>query len=129
ISIGGLIVAALAVVNAAGDVIDPATGYRLAGARSDDGRVLLDSMAAIKSGRQPQIFSPGSSTTIGVVATNARLTKVEATKVAEMAQDGLSRTINPVHTPFDGDMVFALSTNRLTEAFDLLVIGALAADV
>ena len=72
---------------------------------------------------------PGSSTTIGVVATNATLTKAQATKIAQMAQDGLARTIYPAHTPSDGDTVFSLATGRWTGDVDLTRIGALAADV
>jgi L-aminopeptidase/D-esterase-like protein len=125
---GALIVAALAVVNAAGDIIDPATGKIVAGARADDGKTFLDSMAALRSGQRPGAFAPPTNTTLAVVATNARLTKAQAAKVAEMAHDGLARTINPIHTPYDGDTIFALATNELKESCDLLVIGALAAE-
>jgi L-aminopeptidase/D-esterase-like protein len=71
---------------------------------------------------------PGQNTTIGVVATNARLTKVQATKVAQMAHDGLARAIYPAHTMGDGDAIFALSTGAL-ESADVSRVGALAADV
>jgi L-aminopeptidase/D-esterase-like protein len=76
------------------------------------------------------IGEPAANTTIAVVATNARLAKADAARVAIMAQDGLARAIRPVHTPFDGDTVFCLSTGRraLAGPADLLRIGALAAD-
>ena len=124
----GVIVAALAVVNAVGDVIDPATGQVIAGMRTPDGRGLADARLFIRAGttRMP---APGESTTLVVVATNARLTKVQATKLAQMGQDGLARTIWPVHTPEDGDTVFALATGVRNQPPDFLALGALAADV
>jgi L-aminopeptidase/D-esterase-like protein len=70
----------------------------------------------------------GESTTIGVVATNARLTKVEATKVAQMSHDGVARAVVPAHTPFDGDTIFALATGTREGPADLMTIGALAAE-
>lgn len=128
IKLGNLVVAALVVVNAAGDIIDPETGWRVAGALSDSRDTLMDIMSGLRDGKRPNIFA-GQNTTLGVVATNARLTKTEATKLAEMAHAGLARTINPVHTPFDGDTIFALSTNDYSHAVDLLSLGSLAADV
>ena len=122
----GLIVAAIVAVNAVGDVIDPASGRVIAGVRGD-GDVLLDARR-ILSGEVPR-QSPRENTTIGIVATNALLTKAEATKVAQMAQDGLARAIVPVHTPSDGDTVFSLATGTLTDGFDLGRVGALAAEV
>jgi L-aminopeptidase/D-esterase-like protein len=96
--------------------------------RSPDGAKLADARKLIHAGA-PRVGSPvGSNTTLVVVATNAKLTKTEATKMAQMAHDGLARAISPVHTPFDGDVVFALATGTLEEPVDLLVIGALAAD-
>ncbi|MBL8194567.1 MAG: P1 family peptidase, partial [Blastocatellia bacterium] len=115
IKLGNLVVAALVVVNAAGDIIDPETGWRVAGALSDSRDTLMDIMSAIRDGKRPNIFA-GQNTTLGVVATNARLTKTDATKLAEMAHAGLARTINPVHTPFDGDTIFALSTSDYSHA-------------
>lgn len=128
IHLGNLIVAALAVVNAVGDIIDPQTGSCVAGARSKEGDTLLDSMTAIKNGRRPNIFG-SQNTTLVVVATNARLTKPEATKLASMSHAGLSRTINPVHTPLDGDTIFALSTGDYPQHVDMITLGALAAEV
>ncbi|MPZ18431.1 MAG: peptidase S58 family protein [Luteitalea sp.] len=124
----GLIVSALAAVNAYGDVVDPSTGRLVSGVRSEDGRQLADARQLL---RQGAIMRPsvGANTTLGVVATNARLTKAQATKMAQMAQDGLARSIYPAHTPYDGETVFALATGRWSDAPDLLTIGALAADV
>ena len=121
-----LVVAALVAVNAAGDVVDPADGRLVAGARSGDGRRLRGSMRALIAGEAPPALQ-GSNTTLGVVATNASLTKAQATRVAMMAHDGLARAIQPVHTPWDGDTVFALSTGRA--AASELLVGALAAEV
>jgi L-aminopeptidase/D-esterase-like protein len=123
----GLTVAALAVVNAVGDVIDPATGRVVAGVLNADGS-LADARVLIRSGS----ISParvGENTTLVVVATNARLTKIQAQRMAMMADDGLARAINPVHTQGDGDTVFALATGRWAGAFDLTTVGALAAEV
>lgn len=128
IHLGNLIVAALVVVNALGDIIDPQTGSCVAGARSKEGDTLLDSMTALKNGRRPNILG-SQNTTLVVVATNARLTKSEATKLASMSHAGLSRTINPVHTPLDGDTIFALSTGDYPQHVDMITLGALAADV
>lgn len=125
----GLVVAALAAVNAFGDVVDPATGQVIAGVRTPDGQGLADARALIRAGAPGGGFRQElSNTTLVVVATNAKLTKTEATKVAQMAHDGLARAISPVHTPFDGDIVFALATGTLDGPADVLMIGALAAE-
>ncbi|HXG21812.1 MAG TPA: P1 family peptidase [Methylomirabilota bacterium] len=124
----GLTVAALVAVNAIGDIIDPFTGKIIAGMRTEDGKSLADARAFIRSGALQQAHV-GQNTTIGVVATNARLTKAQATKVAQMAQDGLARAIAPAHTPYDGDTLFALATGIHQGDVDLLTVGALAADV
>lgn len=131
----GLIVAALIAVNAVGDVVDPADGTVVAGVRDDDGgladsrRLLLESLPGRGFGADAEGAGPlgGANTTIGVVAVNAPLTKAEANKVAEMAHDGLARAIYPVHTPSDGDTLFALSTGSGPEA-RVGRIGALAAE-
>jgi L-aminopeptidase/D-esterase-like protein len=125
----GLVVAALVVVNAVGDIIDPATGRPVAGTRTADGKGLEDSRTLIRSGRLMAPFGPRENTTLGIVTTNARLTKVQAYKVAQMAHDGYGRAIAPVHTPYDGDVIFAAATGAWSGEADLLVIGALAADV
>lgn len=124
----GLIVAALVAVNAFGDIVDPATGRVVAGVRTPDGKGLADARALIRTGA-PQKNPIGQNTTIGVIATNARLTKTQATKVAQMAHDGLARAIAPVHSMADGDTLFALATGRWTQPADVNIIGALAADV
>jgi L-aminopeptidase/D-esterase-like protein len=125
----GAIVAALVVVNAAGDVVDPTTGRPIAGARTDDGRGLAGAMQALLSGRPPGTPARHENTTLGIVATNVTLNKAEATKVAQMAHDGLARTIYPVHTPVDGDTLFALSTAQLEQPSPTLLVGAVAAEV
>ena len=127
---GGLVVAALVAVNAVGDVVDPATGRVVAGVRSDDGTTLADARVLLRAGG-PSGGSAGRNTTIGVVATNARLTKAEATRVALMAQDGYARAIYPVHTPGDGDTTFSLATGTLADSARASAgqVGALAADV
>ncbi len=123
----GLVVAALVVTNGVGDVIDPATGAVVAGARQDDGRSFADARRLLRSGLQPAARA-AEQTTLAVVATNARLTKAQATKMAQMAHDGLARAIYPIHTPVDGDTVFALATGAIDEG-NLLLAGSLAAEV
>jgi L-aminopeptidase/D-esterase-like protein len=133
---GGVIVSALAAVNAFGDVIDPSAGTILAGTRPV-GKGLLriggrrrfaDTLQVMRSpaGRLILGLAEGASTVIGVVATNARLTKEEAGKVAQMAQDGLARAIRPAHTMFDGDTIFALSAGNRKAGVSL--VGACAAE-
>jgi L-aminopeptidase/D-esterase-like protein len=126
----GLVVAALVAVNAVGDVIDPATGQVVAGVRTEDGKGLADARKLLRAGallrRAPT--RPGENTTIGVVATNAKLTKVQAQKIAQMSHDGYARAITPVHTPGDGDAIFSLATGTLEGEVNLSVVGALAAE-
>lgn len=129
IKVGAITVAALIAVNAIGDVIDPASGRLLAGSRADDGRTPRDTMAAIRAGALPARLLDGMATTIGVVATDAALTKAQANKLASMAHDGLARSINPVHTLTDGDTLFAMATGASGRAGHLTVLGALAAEV
>ena len=124
----GLIVAALVAVNAFGDVIDPSTGAVVAGARADDDRSFADARRLLREGGMAAPRA-GENTTLAVVATNARLSKAAATKMAAMAHDGFARTISPVHTPVDGDTIFALATGARDGDDSLLVIGALAAEV
>jgi L-aminopeptidase/D-esterase-like protein len=123
-----LTVGAIVAVNAIGDVIDPATGKVIAGARTKDGKSLLGSMSAIQRGETLPPMLGGTTTTIGAVATDARLDKAQATKVAQMAHDGLARTINPSHTAFDGDTIFALATGKSSRTANVTLIGALAAE-
>ncbi|MDP9038095.1 MAG: P1 family peptidase [Acidobacteriota bacterium] len=124
----GIVVAALAVVNAVGDVIDPVSGTIVAGARRGAGKGLRNSMAAMLAGDRV-LLQTGANTTLGVVATNARFSKTEMTKVAQMAHDGYARAINPVHTMADGDTVFALSTGTAAVQADPGAIGAIGAVV
>lgn len=121
----GVRVSALAAVNAWGDVVDPRTGRIVAGARkSPDSREFVNSAELLKSGAGPSI--PGRNTTLAVVATNARLSKVQAARLAQMGQQGLVRAISPVHTSVDGDLCIALATGALEAHPDAL--GAAAAD-
>lgn len=120
----GLVVGAIVALNAVGEVRDPETGRVLAGARKADG--FLDSTELIMHGAISSML-PGTNTTIAVVATNAQLNKAEATKVAQMAHDGLARTIFPVHTMYDGDTVFALATGMVEASVD--TVGVIAAKV
>lgn len=126
----GTVVGALAVVNAFGDVWRE-HGELLAGVRGADGRP-GNTMLLLRDPQLQPGFAvrrgEGANTTIAVVASDARLSKAEATKLAQMAHDGLARTIRPVHTPFDGDTVFALATSR-RPAPHLVVLGSIAADV
>ena len=129
VKVGAITVGALVVVNAVGDVVDPATGSAVAGARTADGSALLGSMRALLRGELPAPLQAGMATTIGVVATDALLTKAQANKVAQMAHDGLARSINPVHTMTDGDTLFALATGMSGLPGNVTLIGALAAEV
>lgn len=123
---GGVLVAALVAVNALGDVRDPATGKLIAGARrAPDSMDLADTEAVMKAGGL-QAGGDRRNTTLAVVATNARLTKVEATKLAELGSLGIARTIYPVWTMFDGDVTFALSLGE-TRA-DINTLGVAAAE-
>ena len=126
----GLVVAAIVAVNAVGDVIDPETGKTIAGMRTEDGKGLADRRGMLRSGalaRRPQPRA-GENTTIGVVATNAKLTKVQAQKIAQMAHDGFARAISPIHTPGDGDTIFSLATGKWDGEPNVSMIGALAAE-
>jgi L-aminopeptidase/D-esterase-like protein len=126
VSAGGVIVGALVVVNAFGDVVDPAERRILAGARDpEDPRRFADSAARIKAGACLPGWNRGvQNTTLGVVATNAKLSKRQAIKVSQMAQSGLVRTISPVHSTVDGDLVFALSAGDKTG--DVNTVGMMA---
>jgi L-aminopeptidase/D-esterase-like protein len=122
---GKLAVAALVVVNAFGDAINPQSGKIIAGAQNDDGS-FLNTQTYLKT--HPTLpFKFWGNTTLAVVATNAAFTKEAITKIAEMADDGLARAIQPAHTPFDGDMVFSLSVGD--EKADVMAVGAIAAEL
>ena len=126
---GGGIVAAMVALNPFGHVIDPATQSIIAGPRKPLIGSFVDTVNFLQSrlGQTATRFAPGTNTTLAVVATNMKLTKAGAKKMAQMAQDGLARTIRPAHTHFDGDTIFALSLGE--KEANLSLLGALAADV
>ncbi|HSJ86415.1 MAG TPA: P1 family peptidase [Anaerolineales bacterium] len=119
IDIYGVVIAALVAVNAVGDVVDPHNGRIVAGQQNGS------SLESMKNNQARSAVK--SNTVIGVIATNAKLTKSGATKVAQMAQDGLAQTIRPAHTMFDGDTIFALATGE--QEADVSMVGAFAAEV
>ena len=133
----GVVVGAIVAVNCFGDVVDPSNGRILAGARTADLGPLsigapgyfADTLEVMKSlvGRPSLGFATREHTVIGMVATNARLSKEEANKVAQMAQAGVARTVRPTHTMRDGDILFALATGK--RRADVNVVGAFAAEV
>jgi L-aminopeptidase/D-esterase-like protein len=133
---GGVVVGAIVAVNSFGDVLDPATGQIIAGARPAKlGPVKLggsgqfaDTQKVMQTlaGRTILSLATGGNTVIAVVATNARFDKAQATKVAQMAHDGLARTIRPAHTMLDGDTIFALATGR--KKANVSIVGAYAAE-
>jgi len=126
----GLVVGAIVAVNAVGDIVDPTTGQVVAGVRSEDGKSLADVRKLLRSGaliRRPPPRA-GENTTIGLVATNARLSKTEINRVAMMADDGFARAIVPSHTVGDGDTVFALATGLWDGEVNVTVVGAMAAE-
>ncbi len=129
VQVAGFTVAALVAVNAIGDVVDPSTGRVVAGARTADGRSLFGTMQALLRGELPAPMQVGTATTLAVVATDAVLTKAQANKMAQMAHDGLARSINPVHTMTDGDTVFAMATGAAGRAGHVTLLGAVAAEV
>ena len=137
IKVGSITVGALVAVNAIGDVVNPANGQVVAGARSADGARPLGILQALCAGQLPAALMEGMATTIGIVATDARLTKAQTNKLAAMAHAGLARSINPVHTASDGDALFALATGgrgsgsgkAAVSPAQLSLLGALAAEV
>lgn len=122
----GLLIAALAVVNAYGEVIDPQTNELISGVRNPLGEGFVPALQTMET-IYGQTWAGLANTTLGVVATNAALTKAEATKVAQMGHDGLARAIRPIHTMLDGDTVYALSTGD--QKADVNLIGAVGAEV
>lgn len=123
-----IVVGAIVAVNAVGDVVDPRTGRVIAGARNANGKGFRNAMEQILLGQCVTVEN-GANTTIGAVATNASFTKVQMTKIAQMAHDGYARALNPVHTMGDGDTIFALSTGLAQSHCDVTAIGAIAAMV
>ncbi|MBC7226347.1 MAG: P1 family peptidase [Thermoflexales bacterium] len=125
----GLVVAALMVANPFGNVVDPQTGWILAGVRPPDMERPADTLLLLQFFYEQGLLRPfpTTNTVIGVVATNARMSKEQVNKVAQMAQDGIARAVRPAHTMFDGDTLFALATGE--KPADVNVVGALAAEV
>lgn len=128
VTVAGVTVGALIACNAVGDVVDPDTGRPLAGARAADGLTLRDTRHALLRGEPPHPLLAGSNTTIGVIATDARLTKVQAQRLAVAGHDGLARSINPVHTMSDGDTLFTLSTGHVPHHPGMMVLATMAAE-
>ena len=127
----GIVVGAIVAVNAFGDVVDPDTGTILAGTRKPVGGGFVNTVKQMQGGLGQTILG-FANTTLAVVATNAYLTKEGANKVAQMAHDGLARSIRPVHTMLDGDTVFALATGerpKKGKGADPSVVGTAAAEV
>ncbi|MDD7792946.1 P1 family peptidase [Clostridium sp. 'White wine YQ'] len=127
VQVGDLQVGAIVAVNALGDIVDTETNTIIAGALSDDKKTFVNTEDFMISqyDKSKNVFS--GNTTIGVVVTNAILTKAQANKVASMSHNGYGRAIRPAHTMFDGDTIFALSTNKVNA--DINVVGLLAAQV
>lgn len=119
-------VGAIVAVNAFGDCLDPVSGKIIAGARNPDTGEFLCTKSHILSNELHKMIG-FENTTIGVVATNAKLSKEQANKIASMAHDGLARSISPVHTMLDGDTIFVMSTGEIDVMLD--VIGVAAAEV
>lgn len=129
ITVGGVTVGALIACNALGDVVDPDTAQVIAGARTDDGKQLRDTRRALLRGELPKPLLAGTNTTIGVIATDATITKAQAHRLAVTAHDGLARSINPVHTMSDGDTLFALGTGVSGKNPGMMVLSTMAAEV
>jgi L-aminopeptidase/D-esterase-like protein len=123
----GTIIAALVVANPLGDIIDSSTGKIVAGVRKAQGGGFEDVRTLIRTGAPRP--APGGNTTLGVIATNATLTKAQASHLAQMAGDGIVRAVWPIHTEADGDTVFAVATGTKPGSPDMIRLGALAADV
>lgn len=128
VTVAGVTVGALIACNAVGDVVDPDTGRPLAGARAANGLTLRDTRHALLRGEPPHPLLAGSNTTIGVIATDARLTKVQAQRLAVAGHDGLARSINPVHTMSDGDTLFTLATGHVPHHPGMMVLATMAAE-
>ncbi len=128
VCVDGITVGALIACNAVGDVVDPETGQPLAGARSSDGTGLRNMRQALLRGESPAALLAGSNTTIGVIATDAVLTKPQAQRLAMVGHDGLARAIHPVHTLLDGDTLFALSTGASGRTAHPVVLATMATE-
>jgi L-aminopeptidase/D-esterase-like protein len=128
VTVDGVTVGAIVACNALGDVIDPETAQVIAGARTEDGRRLRDTRRALLQGELPRPILAGSNTTIGVIATDAVLSKQQAARLALQGHDGLARAINPVHTLSDGDTLFALATGASGRSLGMMTLGTMAAE-
>lgn len=128
-TIHGVTVGAIIACNALGDVLNPFNGQLLAGARTPDGLRLQGTRDALLAGEEPRPVLAGSNTTIGVVATDAIITKAQAHRLAVVAHDGLARSINPVHTMSDGDSLFTLGTGQSGQSLGMMTLCTLAAEV
>ncbi|WP_043008951.1 P1 family peptidase [Comamonas testosteroni] len=127
-TVDGVTVGAIIACNALGDVFNPFNGELLAGARTADGLQLRGTRDALLAGEEPRPVLAGSNTTIGVVATDAIITKAQAHRLAVVAHDGLARAINPVHTMSDGDSLFVLGTARSGKSLGMMTLSTLAAE-
>ena len=128
VTVGKITVGALVACNALGDVIDPNTGALIAGARYENSKQLCDARNSILLGSPPLPIISGTNTTIGVIATDAKLNKIQTHLLSQIGHDGLARSINPVHTLYDGDTLFALATGESTEPVDMTVLCVMAAE-
>ena len=129
LKLGKITVGALVAVNAVGDIRDSRTNTILASARSPNGKTRISATDAILAGDLPAALQPGMATTIGVVATDAVLTKAQCRKLAQQSHDGLARAIEPVHTLWDGDTMFALATGQSALPGNMMTLGLMAARV
>ena len=125
---GGFTVGAIVACNAMGDVVDPDSGRVIAGARREDGRTLLDTRRALLAGEPPKRLVVAANTSIGVIATDAVLTKAQAGRLATAGHDGFARSINPAHTMLDGDTLFALGTGAGGKPAEMVLLSTLAAE-
>ena len=128
----GITIGAVVAVNAVGDVYDPRSGEMIGAGHLPDGSAISSENLLWGNAPAPQqvrISPPGSNTTIGVVATDAPLTKEQANRLADVAHDGFARTIRPVHTQMDGDTMFALGTGQVDREINFLKLCAAAAEV
>ena len=127
VCVNGVTVGALVAVNAVGDIIDPASGQLIAGARGDEGHLIGVAQEMLKGSLAVSPLT-GAATTLAIVATDARLSKSACKKLAQISHDGLARTIKPMHTPFDGDVVFSLATGAAGIEGELNLLGVMAAE-
>lgn len=127
-TLDGLRVGAIVAVNALGDIYDPKTGQILVGARSPGGNGFINVTEHIRTTGAFRLDTSPQNTTIGVIVTNASLTKTETNRVAQVGHDGMARAINPVHTQWDGDTLFTMATGTYTGDVNLAIVSILAAE-